>query len=145
MRRIATRNRGCESGITIDYLQNLQKAYDVFIMEISRLIPVIKVNYEQFRTADEMAAAIADKYMSLGRIQHVFYEGDHKGDRENVRPPTNLLLDLCQAEEGATTPARKQKTASGSTQTNATQEKAEGADKKKSRRRGRRKKGATTP
>jgi len=95
-RRIAMRARGCESGITIDYLRNLKRAYDVFIMEISRLIPVIKVNYERFHTVDEMAEAIAEKYLSLGRVQHVFY--DDAVD-ENVAP-SNLLMDLCSVGKG---------------------------------------------
>lgn len=89
MRRINARSRGCESGISLEYLQNLKAAYDVFITEISRLIPVIKVNYEQFRTADEMADAIAEKYNSLGRVQHVFYDED----KENMGPH-NLLNEM---------------------------------------------------
>lgn len=89
MRRIQSRNRGCESGITLDYLKNLQKAYEVFITDISKLIPVIKVNYEQFRTTDDMVEAIAEKYMSLGRVQHVFYD-DVVSDKENAPSKSNL-------------------------------------------------------
>jgi len=134
MRRITMRNRGCESGITLEYLQNLKQAYDVFILEISRLIPVIKVNYERFRTVDEMAAAIADKYMSLGRIQHVFYE--ERADTENVRPvATNLLLDLCQADAKST--PQKDLSSSSCSSTPAPSPSPSGAKKN---RRGRRKK-----
>lgn len=52
------RSRDCEMGIKLEYLQNLHKAYEEFLQDISRIIPVIKVNYEQFCTADEMAEMI---------------------------------------------------------------------------------------
>ena len=52
------RQRECESSISLDYLQNLHSAYEEFIQDISRIIPVIRVNYERFRTADEMAEMI---------------------------------------------------------------------------------------
>lgn len=134
MRRISSRNRGCESGITLEYLQNLKKAYDVFIVEISRLIPVIKVNYERFRTADEMAAAIAAKYLSLGRVQHVFY--DKAEQNENVGPSANnLLLDLCETEKPMRSLARAPSNTSSTGSSSSTSQ----TGAKKSRR-GRRKK-----
>ena len=52
------RRRECESTISLDYLQNLHAAYEQFIKDISRIIPVIRVNYERFRSADEMAEMI---------------------------------------------------------------------------------------
>jgi len=58
LRRIKMRNRDCELGIKLEYLQDLHKAYEEFLQDISRIIPVIKVNYEQFHTADEMAEMI---------------------------------------------------------------------------------------
>ena len=57
-RRIDMRQRECESSISLEYLQNLHSAYEEFIQDISRIIPVIRVNYERFRTADEMAEMI---------------------------------------------------------------------------------------
>ena len=57
-RRIEMRRRECESTISLDYLQNLHAAYEEFIRDISRIIPVIRVNYERFRSADEMAEMI---------------------------------------------------------------------------------------
>lgn len=52
------RKRDCESTVTIEYLRNLWQAYEEFLTEIARIIPVIRVNYEEFRTADEMADVI---------------------------------------------------------------------------------------
>lgn len=57
-RRIEMRARECESTISLEYLQNLHSAYEVFMKDIARIIPVIRVNYEKFRTADEMADVI---------------------------------------------------------------------------------------
>ena len=52
------RSRECESTISLDYLKSLHAAYEEFITDIARIIPVIRVNYEKFRTADEMAEMI---------------------------------------------------------------------------------------
>merc|ERR1712066_22170 len=46
-RRIQMRSRECESGITLEYLTGLHKAYEDFINDISRIIPVIKVDYSR--------------------------------------------------------------------------------------------------
>ena len=58
LRRIRMRKRDCESTISLEYLANLYKAYEEFLSEISRIIPVIKVNYEEFRTPEQMADVI---------------------------------------------------------------------------------------
>ena len=55
LRRINERNRGCESAIGLEYLTGLHNAYERFLNEISRIIPVIKVDWSRFRTAEEMA------------------------------------------------------------------------------------------
>ena len=57
-RRIDLRKRACEASISLDYLKGLHGAYEQFIAEISRIIPVIRVNYEHFKTAEEMADMI---------------------------------------------------------------------------------------
>ena len=73
-RRIEMRRRDCESTISLDYLTNLHAAYEEFIKDISRIIPVIRVNYERFRSADEMA----DMIVRLGIIAHfeILYSGN---------------------------------------------------------------------
>ena len=57
-RRIEMRSRECESSISLDYLSRLHAAYEEFMDDIARIIPVIRVNYQKFRTADEMAEMI---------------------------------------------------------------------------------------
>merc|ERR1712019_105381 len=68
-RRIQMRSRECESGIPIEYLRALHAAYEVFIKDIARVIPVIKVDYERFRTAEEMAAVIKTEYTKIANIR----------------------------------------------------------------------------
>ncbi|KAI6659173.1 Deoxyadenosine kinase-like [Oopsacas minuta] len=67
-RRIEARSRDCESGITLDYLQRLYIAYESFIEDISRIIPVIRVNYDKFRTADEMVEMIIREYSQMANM-----------------------------------------------------------------------------
>ena len=55
MRRIKERNLDCETGITIEYLKSLKEEYDLFIANISKIIPVIKVNYNKYLAAEDMA------------------------------------------------------------------------------------------
>ena len=71
MERIISRARGCETGITVEYLQGLHKAYDEFIAEIAKTIPVIKVDYSSFRTVDEMTRRILDEYEKIANIRVV--------------------------------------------------------------------------
>ena len=46
--RIQMRSRDVESGITMDYLEMLYQEYEVFIEEIGKTIPVIRVPWEEF-------------------------------------------------------------------------------------------------
>jgi len=73
-RRIEMRNRECEKGISLEYLKALHKAYENFINDIARIIPVIKVDYRRFRTAEEMAAVIKEEYRKIANIRCVTFE-----------------------------------------------------------------------
>jgi deoxyadenosine kinase len=63
MERIQMRSRGVESGITMEYLRGLHAEYEAFIGEISRSVPVIRVSWEKFRDASEMAEVIEREYL----------------------------------------------------------------------------------
>ena len=73
-KRIQMRNRECESGITLEYLEDLYSAYNDFINDISRIIPVIKVDYREFRTAEEMASVIKTEYKKIANIRSVAFD-----------------------------------------------------------------------
>lgn len=64
MERVKQRNRDVESGLTLGYLRALQKEYESFIGDISKRIPVIRVDWEQYRDAEEMADVIQREYLS---------------------------------------------------------------------------------
>ncbi len=64
MERIQARSRGVESGITLDYLRALHRGYEDFIADISRVIPVIRVDYDRFATAEEMTEVITRDYLN---------------------------------------------------------------------------------
>jgi deoxyadenosine kinase len=68
--RIQQRSRNVESGISLEYLQMLYKEYESFISEIARTIPVIRVSWEQFHDADEMARMIEREYLEMSFIRN---------------------------------------------------------------------------
>lgn len=63
MERIKARSRGVESGISLEYLTALHAGYEEFIRDISRLIPVIRVDYDRFPSIEEMAGVISREYL----------------------------------------------------------------------------------
>jgi deoxyadenosine kinase len=68
LRRIKLRGRECEAGITLEYLMQLHAAYQRFIVDISRTIPVLRVKYEQFISVEEMAAGVEHYYKTMGTV-----------------------------------------------------------------------------
>lgn len=72
-RRIKMRARSCESSVPLEYLTALHAAYEVFIKDISRVIPVIKVDYQRFRTSEEMAKLIKTEYAKIANIRSVTF------------------------------------------------------------------------
>ncbi len=61
--RIKERSRDVETGISIDYLRALHKEYQVFIKDISRSVPVIRVLWEEYRDVEDMARMIEREYL----------------------------------------------------------------------------------
>lgn len=58
LERILERGRECERSITLEYLRALHKSYQRFIDEISRVIPVIRVDWDEFHDTKWVAQAI---------------------------------------------------------------------------------------
>lgn len=73
LNRIKMRNRGCETGISVEYLTKLYDAYEEFLKEISKVMPVLRVNYNKFKTAEEMAKIIKDTYDKMNNIKLIDY------------------------------------------------------------------------
>ena len=70
-KRIAMRARDVETGITKEYLDMLYHEYEIFIEDIARTIPVIRVSWEQFHDADEMAEMIEKEYLNTSFLRSV--------------------------------------------------------------------------
>ncbi|MCB9765737.1 MAG: deoxynucleoside kinase [Alphaproteobacteria bacterium] len=74
MERVKMRSRDVESGLTLDYLQALYAEYENFIADISRTIPVIRVDWDQFRDAEEMAQVIEQEYLHATFLRQVTWK-----------------------------------------------------------------------
>lgn len=61
--RIRMRERDVESGISMEYLTALYDEYERFVGDISRSVPVIRVDWDQFRDVGEMATVIEQEYL----------------------------------------------------------------------------------
>lgn len=89
LRRIRMRNRSCEDGISIEYLTALHAAYEAFIADISRVIPVIKVDYSKFQSDEAMAEMVKREYLQIANIRYVRFDA-----RTPTTPAGKALADL---------------------------------------------------
>lgn len=69
--RIRMRSRDIEQKIELGYLQALHDGYAEFVDNISKVIPVIRVDYERFATAEEMADVIRREYLDASFLRNV--------------------------------------------------------------------------
>ncbi len=61
--RIQLRQRDVESGVSLEYLGALYEEYEAFLADISRSVPVIRIDWDQFRDVEEMATVIEREYL----------------------------------------------------------------------------------
>jgi deoxyadenosine kinase len=71
MERIRERSRGCETGITVEYLSRLYNGYEEFMLEISRVIPVLRVQWNEYWDVEPLAQAISREYMRGSFLREV--------------------------------------------------------------------------
>lgn len=71
LERIKKRGREEEKGITLEYLKSLSRAYDAFLIEISKSIPVIRLNWNAFGDTEETALKIKQKYEEMLHIHYI--------------------------------------------------------------------------
>src|SRR5262245_49638542 len=69
--RIRMRSRDIEAKIELGYLQALYEGYQEFIAGISKVIPVIRVDYARFATAEEMAEVIKREYLDASFLRQI--------------------------------------------------------------------------
>lgn len=71
LERIRSRERDVESGITLEYLTALYEEYETFVKDISRSVPVIRIDWDQFRDVEEMAVVIEQEYLRGSFLRRV--------------------------------------------------------------------------
>jgi len=70
LERIRSRSRDVEAGVELSYLEALHAGYGEFVQSISRVVPVIRVDYERFASAEEMASVIQREYLDASFLRH---------------------------------------------------------------------------
>jgi deoxyadenosine kinase len=69
--RITSRARDIESVISLDYLKALYDEYENFVHDISKMIPLIRVSWNEFRDVEEMAEVIKTEYLDASFLRNV--------------------------------------------------------------------------
>ncbi len=69
--RITQRARDIESVISLDYLKALYDEYENFVRDISKMIPLIRVSWNEFRDVEEMAEVIKTEYLDASFLRNV--------------------------------------------------------------------------
>jgi deoxyadenosine kinase len=64
-----------ETTITLEYLTNLRNAYDRFLNDISRVIPVIKVDWSSFQDPEKVAEMIKSEWQKMQNIHEIDFKG----------------------------------------------------------------------
>ena len=72
LERIKSRNRPFEKGITLEYLENLQREYELLIQEL-RPTPVIVVPWDEFRTEEEVIKVIEKELSELTHVRQASF------------------------------------------------------------------------
>ena len=72
--RIKERERAVESGISIEYLRALHAEYEKFIVDIARMVPVIRIPWEDYKDAEETATMIEREYLSGSFLRDVQWD-----------------------------------------------------------------------
>ena len=69
--RIQNRGRDVERVVSLDYLKALYRGYQEYVTDISRVIPVIQLDYDRFATAEEMAEVVHREHLTQSFLRKV--------------------------------------------------------------------------
>ena len=61
LERINERSRGCETGITIEYLKSLKEGYEEWLNDVEDRIPVLKLDWNSYQDTDIIILKIKEK------------------------------------------------------------------------------------
>lgn len=62
LERINRRGRECESGMSLEYLESLKKGYEEWLLDVEPRIPVLRLNWNEFRDTEDVIKMINDKF-----------------------------------------------------------------------------------
>lgn len=71
LERVRERARNNETPITLDYLTALHQEYESFVVQISKLIPLIRVSWNEYRDVEDMAQVIKREYLDHSFLRNV--------------------------------------------------------------------------
>ncbi|MBU1702703.1 MAG: deoxynucleoside kinase [Candidatus Eisenbacteria bacterium] len=69
--RVQQRKRDVEGGISMEYLKALYAEYENFVDDISRVVPLIRISWNEYRDAEEMAQVIKKEYLDHSFLRTV--------------------------------------------------------------------------
>ena len=69
--RVRQRQRDVEGGIQLEYLKALYAEYENFVRDISRVIPLVRVSWNEYRDVEEMAQVIKREYLDHSFLREV--------------------------------------------------------------------------
>lgn len=65
LERVKMRSRGCETGITVEYLTALKKGYEEWLEDVEPRIPVLRIDWNKFLPMEEVATMVREKMAIL--------------------------------------------------------------------------------
>ena len=71
LERVRSRQRQVETGINLDYLRALYAEYDRFVENISRVVPLIRVSWNEYRDVGQMAQMLKREYLDHSFLRTV--------------------------------------------------------------------------
>eukprot|EP00767_Chilomastix_cuspidata_P002476 gnl/Chilomastix_cuspidata/2600.p1 GENE.gnl/Chilomastix_cuspidata/2600~~gnl/Chilomastix_cuspidata/2600.p1 ORF type:complete len:243 (-),score=133.58 gnl/Chilomastix_cuspidata/2600:129-857(-) len=90
--RVQERARGCETGVTLEYLRALHRCYCEFIRDVAKRIPVFRVKWDNFADASLVAHRLAERFTTFSRVIDVPLMGD--GLAEQLGTPSPGIHDI---------------------------------------------------
>jgi len=69
--RVQQRQRDVEGGITVDYLQALHDEYENFVQNIGRVLPLIRVSWNEYHDVEEMADVIKREFLGHNFVRTI--------------------------------------------------------------------------
>lgn len=67
LERVKERSRGCETSLTVQYLSDLQKGYEEWLLDVEPRIPVLRLDWNEYIKPEEVAKLVQQKLKDTRR------------------------------------------------------------------------------